>query len=59
MPLPVESLNENSHQQQIQEAIAASIEQCMREGTKTQKECAGMVYGMARQNSGKALDIGR
>ena len=58
MPLPVENLTPESGQPAIDEAISQSIAQCMKEGTRSQKECAGMVYGMARDKTGKALDRG-
>jgi len=59
MPLPVESLTRESNDHSIQDAISASIEQCMKEGGRTQKECAGMVYGMARDATGKELGYGK
>ena len=59
MPLAVENLTPQSHDPAIQEAISLSIEQCMKEGGKSQKECAGMVYGMARDSTGKELGYGK
>ena len=59
MPLAVESLTEQSNPEQIRDAISKSIEKCMQEGGKTQKECAGMAYGIAKDKTGKALDMGR
>ena len=60
MPNPkMDALNKNSTDPQIREAISAEIEQCMHEGGKDSKECAGKAYGMARQATGKALDYGR
>ena len=59
MPLQVENLTPDSGEGAIQEAISASIAQCMREGGKTQKECAGQAYGIARDKTGKPLDRGR
>lgn len=58
MPLPVDSLTSSSSTQQVRDAISQSIEQCMKEGGKNQKECAGMVYGIARDKSGKSLQEG-
>lgn len=55
MPLPVDKLTAKSNPAEIQEAISASIKQCMDEGGKSQKECAGMCYGIAREKSGKEL----
>lgn len=55
MPLSVESLTPASSTQEIREAISESVEQCVKEGTKDQKECAGMVYGMARNATGKEI----
>ena len=58
MPLPVQQLTPDTHDSDIQDAISESIRICMEEGGKTQKECAGMVYGIARQQSGKELNYG-
>ncbi|MGW8182094.1 MAG: hypothetical protein ACWGQW_25475 [bacterium] len=59
MPNPkMDALNKDSSHQQIQAAISSEIEQCMNEGG-TQKACAGKAYGMARDNTGKALDYGK
>ena len=58
MPLEVEKLTPESGQPAIDAAISASMSQCMKEGVRTQKECAGMIYGMARDKTGKALDRG-
>lgn len=55
MPLSVERLTPESSQQAIQQAISDSIKQCMDEGGRDQKECAGMAYGMARDKTGKSL----
>ena len=59
MPLPVENLTPESSIVVIRDAISASIKQCMEEGGKTQKECAGMAYGIAREKTGKELGEGR
>ena len=59
MPLSVENLTPESNDKAIQDAISDSISQCMKEGGRTQKECAGMIYDMARDKTGKALDMGR
>lgn len=59
MPLAVDNLTEQSSPEQIQEAISKSIEKCMQEGGRTQKECAGMTYGIARDKTGKPLNAGR
>lgn len=59
MPLPVDSLTAQSHDPAIQEAISQSIKQCMDEGGKTQEECAGMAYGIARDKTGKELGYGK
>jgi len=58
MSLPVESLTMDSTLQETREAISASIAQCIREG-KTQKECAGMAYSIARDNTPHSLGEGR
>ena len=58
MPLPVERLSDQSHNPSVEEAISASIEQCMREGGKTQAECAAIAYDIARGKTGKPLSFG-
>ena len=58
MPLPVNQLTADSHDADIQDAISESIRICMEEGGKDQKECAGMVYGIARDQTGKDLNYG-
>lgn len=58
MPLAVDSLTKDSTIQSIREAISQSIETCMKEG-KTQKECAGMSYSIARENTGQSLGEGK
>lgn len=57
MPLPVENLTPDSPTQTIREAIGKSIQQCMHEG-RSQRECAGMAYGIARDKTGRTLDEG-
>ena len=59
MPLPVERLTAESHDPAVQEAISLSIEQCMKEGGKSQEECAAMAYEMARDKTGKELGYGK
>lgn len=59
MPLPVENLTPDSPIQSIRDAISQSIQQCMREGGRTQEQCAGMAYGIAREKTGKGLMEGR
>ena len=56
MPLSVESLTPSSTDAEIQDKISKSIAQCMEEGGREQKECAGMVYGMAKEHTGKELN---
>ncbi len=60
MPNPkMDALNKESSDKQVQEAISAEIQTCMREPGAEQKACAGKAFGMARQATGKALDFGR
>jgi len=59
MPLAVDNLNEKSTTQQIQDAIGQTIKQLMEKEGKTQEEAAGQAYGMARDKTGKSLDMGR
>lgn len=59
MPLSVENLTKDSSIASVREAISESMSQCMKEGGREQKECAGMIYDMAREKSGKELGEGR
>ena len=61
MPNPkMESLNNNSTDAQVQEAISAEIEYCMStEPGAEQKACAGKAYGMAKEKTGKELNYGQ
>jgi len=54
MPLAVDKLTKESSDREIQEAISASYETCVNEG-KPPKECGGMIYGIAREKTGKPL----
>ena len=58
MPLPVENLTKDSSIVSIREAISQTIAQCMKEGGREQKECAGMAYDIARDKTGKSLNEG-
>ena len=56
-PLPVDRLTKDSPLQAVREAVGASIQQCMDEpNDKTQEDCAGMAFSIAREKSGQALD---
>ena len=55
MPLPVDRLTPDSNDKDVQDAISASFEVCMKEPGMTQNKCAGKIYGIARQNTGKEL----
>ncbi len=60
MPNPkMAALTSDSSHQQVQEAISAEIEICMKEPGADQKACAGKAYGMAREATGKSLDYGK
>ena len=60
MPLAVENLTPESTHQAIQDAISESMSTCMKEADgRTQKECAGMIYDLARTKTGKPLDRGK
>jgi hypothetical protein len=59
MPLPVESLTPEANDRVINEAISQSVEKCMREGGKSQEQCAAMAYEMARKSTGKPLGVGK
>lgn len=58
MPSPAESLSSNSSDEQIQQAISSSIEQCMREGGREQDQCIAIAYEMARKATGRHLGRG-
>lgn len=53
MPLPAEALTGRSSDEEIKQAISASIEQCMQEGGRGQDQCIAMAHEMARQATGK------
>ena len=61
MPLAVERLTKQSSQEAIDSAISDSYETCMgekKEGESIadrQKRCGGMIYGIAREKTGKPL----
>jgi len=57
MPNPaMEALTPDSTDAQVQDAISAEIELCMKEPGADQKACAGRAYGMARDKTGKELN---
>ncbi|KKM86966.1 hypothetical protein LCGC14_1273700 [marine sediment metagenome] len=58
MALPVESLSQRSTPEQAQQAISASIQQCMQEGGKEQAECQAMVLEIARRQMGSKIRRG-
>lgn len=67
MPLAIDNLNPDSPVTSVREAISKSIATCMAEpipeGTDVteankSKWCAGKVYGMAREKTGKELREG-
>jgi len=62
-PMPVENLTKDSPPNAIRDAISASMEKCMHEkkdgkSDDMMKECAGMIYSMARERTGKELSEG-
>ncbi len=66
MPLPVDKLTKDSNDMMVQEAMKQSMEMCMNEPTPTgedipnkQKWCAGKLYGIAREKTGKDLNYGQ
>ena len=60
MPNPkMDALTKGSSDQQVQEAISAEIETCMSQPGADQKACAGRAYGMAREATGKELNLGQ
>ena len=58
-PLAVDNLTPDSPITAIRDAISKSIKQCMDEPNDlTQEQCAGKVYGIAREKTGKELREG-
>ena len=55
MPLAVDNLTEDSSTQAIREAISKSIQTCMKEDGREQKQCAAIAYSIARKQTGKEL----
>jgi hypothetical protein len=55
MPLPVSNLTPESSDKDTTDAVNASFAVCMKEPGKTQEQCAGMIYGIAREKTGKDL----
>ena len=55
MPMPVDSLTPNSSPQAVKDAISASFAVCMKEPGMTQNTCAGKIYGIAREKTGKEV----
>ena len=51
MPLAVESLTPDSSDEAIRAAISASIETCMKEGTRKPEQCKAIAYAMARKQT--------
>ena len=64
MPLPVEKLTPDSDMPMIRQMISESMSQCMKEmmedtpDSEKSKRCAGMIYSMAREKTGKELSEG-
>lgn len=58
MPLPVDNLTKESSLQSIRDAISGSIEACMKEEGRDQKQCAAIAYSIARKNTGNPLREG-
>ena len=59
MPLAVDQLGEKSSDKDTQDAISKSIETCMREGGRSQEQCAAIAYEKARERTGKELNYGK
>ena len=55
MPMPAESLTSKSSDQEIKDAISSTIEICMNEGGREQKQCIAMAYSMARAHTGNKM----
>jgi len=58
MPLEVDRLTKESSTATIRGAINKSIQQCMDEGGRDQKQCAAIAYDIARKKTGKELGRG-
>jgi len=63
-PLPVEGLTPESDMPSIRQMISKSMKQCMGEAmegvpdSEKSNRCAGMIYSMARERTGKDLAEG-
>ncbi len=57
MPLPIDNLTKDTNLRDTRHAVKLSIEQCMNEG-QIGKECAGMIYDLAREKTGHELKEG-
>ena len=60
----MDNLSPSSTDKQVQDAISAEIELCMNQpappgAEDQQKYCAGRAYGMAREKTGKELNLGK
>ncbi len=55
MSLPVSNLTPDSSDKETKDAINDSFAICMKEPGKTQEQCAGMIYGIAREKTGREL----
>ena len=55
MPLSAESLTKESGLKSTREAFSASIEACLKEGGRDQKQCAAIAYSIARKQTGQEL----
>ncbi len=58
VPWDVDSLTPDSNDKIVQDAISSSIQQCMQEGGRDQKECAAIAYSKARKSTGRDLGFG-
>ena len=55
----MENLSADANDKDIQDAISEEMSICMKEPGAEPKACAGRAYGMARNKTGKALNIGK
>ena len=60
----MDNLSSSSTDKQVQDAISAEVELCMNQPAPSgaedqQKYCAGRAYGMAREKTGKELNLGK
>jgi hypothetical protein len=58
MTLPIEGLSQRSSPDQVKEAIAASMQQCMAGGEKSQEQCQSEIMALVKRKMGNTIRRG-